>query len=66
MNPLSISAFRVRVVIAFLSWLFQYAGGMYLRGPEEVKRMYENMIQVTSADMEGDAFSEAEERVWKL
>ena len=50
----------------FLSWLFQYAGGMYLRGPEEVKRMYEDMLHVTAADMEGDAFSEPEPRTWKL
>ena len=56
----------VSVSGTFLAWLFQYAGGMYLRGPAEVKRMYEDMIHVTSAYMEGDVFTENEAPGWKL
>ena len=50
----------------FLSWVFQFAGQIFIKGPDSVRQLYEEMLQTARHDMSLNDFSEVSERVWKL
>ena len=63
-------AFTVTVAIAvggtFLSWVFQYAGSMFILSPTSVQDMYNDMLQAVQHDMAAGNFTEVFEKTWKL
>ena len=50
----------------FLSWVFQFAGQIYIVGPENVKKMYEEMLRNATTDLAEQQFSEPDRDSWKL
>ena len=63
-------AFTVTAPVAvggtFLSWVFQYAGSMFILSPVSAQDMYYEMLQTVKNDMEAKEFTEVSEKTWKL
>ena len=51
----SLSSFRAEVEVAashvFYSWVFGFGGKVKIKGPENVKQEYKEMIQSAAADL---------------
>ena len=57
---------HVAVSGTFLSWLFQFAGSMFIVSPEPARQMYADMLTAALNDMQEGTFRMSESSKWIL